>query len=260
MSNGGIITATSRKDGLVFGSWVDYAITANGSIKQIASGANYINGAKISTTTCQESPNPLTISNAYCNDATDKYLGRARINARIGTIERFQEYLAGNTTLNEIPQTCAASGCQYTADGERDYIINTIDDILIDKDIINNHTGSQVVIIAQNIKIDQSVTHIDALLIATGSDGQGGTIDTCENASMDALSDMICANPLTISGAVIAKNILLKRTAGGDPIDSIREPAELINSHTTLYLWSYNKSTEHRNPKVVYSRELPPRY
>ena len=120
--------------------------------------------------------------------------------------------------------------------------------------------GAQVVIVARNIKIDQSVTHIDAMLIATGSDGQGGTIDTCGNSAMDALSSMACTNRLTINGTVIAKNVLLKRTAGGDPINSIREPAELINSRTTLYLWSYNKSTENRSPRVVYSRELPPRY
>lgn len=260
MSNGGVITTTSMKDGLTFGSWADYAITANGNIKQMASGANYINGANISASTCHERPNPLTISNAYCNQASDKYLGRARVNARIGAIERFQEYLASNTTLGEIPQVCNASGCRYIADNGKDYIINTTNDITIDKNIINNQTGAQVVIVARNIKIDQSVTHIDAMLIATGSDGQGGTIDTCGNSAVDALSSMACTNRLTINGTVIAKNVLLKRTAGGDPIDSIREPAELINSRTTLYLWSYNKSTENRSPRVVYSRELPPRY
>ena len=261
ISNGGIVTATTAKNDLVFGSWADYMIIANGTVKHMASGASLINGAPIATSDCITNPSPLTISNVYCNRSIDNYLGRVATDARLDIIEHFQEYLSGNTaSINEIPEICSESGCWRKPNDKKTYIVRTENDITISQNIINEYATSQVVIMAKNINIDQSVTRLDAFLIATGADSHGGTIDTCANYGSNELNSDVCNQKLTVNGSLIGGNILFKRTYGADPASTIKEPAELINLPASMYIWGYGQSLSQHDPQVVYSKKLPSRY
>ncbi len=260
LSNGDITTTITDRGGKVFGSWADYAIIANDTIKRIGSGATLISGATVTASTCTTVPNPLTISNAYCNHATNKYLGRASIDARLENIERFKDYLPTNAELNSIPVVCGSGGCRREVDAGKTYVVRTDDDITISENIYNNYSSSQVVIIAKNIYIDQSVTNLDAILIASGPSNNGGTVDTCKNYTYDALNNNVCTNKLTVNGLIIASKVYLKRTSGGDPVESIKEPAELVNFQPSIFIWAQNRSANAHNPQMVYIKKLPPRY
>ena len=260
LSNGDITTSSSTRNDKVFGSWADYTIVANGTIKGMASGATLINGATVTSSACKTVPNPLTISNAYCNNTTNKYLGRASVDARLDAIGTIKEYLTGNVTLDDIPLICDGGGCSRQAAGNKTYVVRTDGDVIIDKNIYNFYSSSQIIIIGKDIKIDQSVTRIDALLVAAGTDNNGGIVDTCMNYDASELSSTVCTNRLTINGSVMAQKVLFKRTSGGDPVSSIREPAEVINYQPSSFIWGYNRSVNRHNPQTVYLKKLPPRY
>jgi len=73
---------------------------------------------------------------------------------------------------------------------------------------------SQVIILADDLNIDPSVTHIDAWIILS----DGGTLNTCADPNPDHPdSARYCTNPLTITGPVFAPNIQLNRTYGALP-------------------------------------------
>ena len=260
LSNGDIATTNSARGGKAFGSWADFAIIANGTIKRMGSGATLISGATITPSACATVPNPLTISNAYCNQATNKYLGRASVDARLDNIERFKDYLPANATMADIPQVCASGVCSRHAESNKTYVIRTDDDITITENIYNTHSSSQVVIIAKNIYIDQTVTNLDAMLIAAGTNNNGGVVDTCRNYAYNALNATVCTNKLTVNGIILGNKVYLKRTAGGDPVESIKEPAELVDYSPNIYIWAHNKGINAHNPQTVYVKKLPPRY
>lgn len=151
----------------------------------------------------------------------------------------------------------------------------------------------QIIIIADNIYIDQSVTQIDAWLFAYHEDEGnwvGGTVDTCVNGSVPGLDANTCNKTLIINGPVFADNIKLNRTAGaydgpGSGIDAGKDlsssggntfpagvsgstdsdygsetPAEIFNLRPDVYLWTYSQSDRYTQAVVTYTRELAPRY
>lgn len=98
---------------------------------------------------------------------------------------------------------------------------------------VNNNNVPYVLIVADgNIYIDPSVTTINAVLVA------GGTISTCSTASSlttpatSALAGS-CNNPLTINGALSAKDIKFRRAVGTRLLNNT--PAEQVNFPAYLH-------------------------
>jgi hypothetical protein len=125
----------------------------------------------------------------------------------------------------------------------------------------------QVMIFANNIHIDPSVTRVDAWLLA-GLSGGSGTINTCRNVGNNtgvtetlALGGNTCANPLRVTGPVIASRVLLHRTAGaGVGMPASARPAEIFYLSPATYLWAYNQSASLNQAYLTYAREVAPRF
>ncbi|MDR0398002.1 MAG: hypothetical protein LBH36_02360 [Candidatus Nomurabacteria bacterium] len=127
----------------------------------------------------------------------------------------------------------------------------------------------QVVIISRkNIRIHDSVTHVDAWLLAHSSTASvAGTIYTCAgsgesvNQVIERLSGSVCSNRLDIGGPIYADKLHLLRTAGAEATNP-KEPAEIFTLPSSTFLWAY----DYANKKNVgyaatrYSIDIPPRY
>ena len=135
----------------------------------------------------------------------------------------------------------------------------------------------QAVIYARNIIVKDSVTNIDAWLIASGINaGVGGVISTCEvdesgvrsalirSDYTSGLKSTICDKPLQINGVVSARVLQLRRTHGADGSagneNGYTTPAEIINARMDTYLWAYNKANANSSISTDTTTELPPRY
>ena len=111
-----------------------------------------------------------------------------------------------------------------------------------------------------NIKIDESVTKIDAWLIATGSNSTKGRLVTC-NLPKGSIKLSNCNKQLVINGPVVVDYIDLFRTAGMEQNDVSDTAAEIINFRPDAYLWSQKNQAEgNLILSTTYLRELPPRY
>ena len=131
-------------------------------------------------------------------------------------------------------------------------------------------TLPQVIIIANgNVNIQNNVKQIDAWIITDKE------VNTCSNGN---IVDGSCETPLIINGPVLAKNIVLKRTHGGNGIrnwtamnidtqifnkgsTASATPAEIFNLRPDTYQWIYQQTTTEDKAAIVrYIRELAPRY
>lgn len=113
----------------------------------------------------------------------------------------------------------------------------------------------QVIIIAQNILIDESVTNVDAWLIANGGINSG-IINTCNRSG--TLTINICDSQLRINGPVLARELLLRRTAGAGSGGASGDPAEIINLRADTYLWAFSESRSEQRVQTTFATELPP--
>lgn len=115
----------------------------------------------------------------------------------------------------------------------------------------------QVIIIAKNINIENTVTQIDAWLLTTTD----GSINTCSDVSLSApLNSTICGNLLTVNGAIATNHLHLRRTAGSEDAARAGNPAEIFNLRADTLLWAYGYSSASDKAQTVYSEELPPRF
>ena len=262
-------SSQSVKSGLRYGSWVEYAIYATSWVKGIASGSGLSDGR--ASNDC--SINLLTYTNPdAANSCTGNLGGSYKYSSNM---KNYTSYFSAttalpSTNLNEIK----TSGVYSSADKilsltsnaaiDKSIIINAPNtDVVINDDIsiaTGNYTSlsqlPQVVIIAKSIKIDESVSNIDAWLLAPS-----GSIDTCtiKGARPNALTVNSCDNQLTVNGPVVANKLYLYRTYGSDPKDESGIPAEIFNLRADAYLWMYNRSAGDNRWRSTYVTELPPR-
>ena len=281
-----------------FGSWTDLGIIANKPVTRMSSGNSIV--AKYDATTlyvpCDVSP--LTIANSMCQNNNASKTGYAGVATTTSMVDKLLARYAGAETAYE-----GNAGSTITIDsaffarsevmeklhitdsskieGVDPLVIYSKSDVIINTNLKLNpnmrYTGvhvPQLIIIADgNINIAESVTEVDAWLIARGE------IDTCTNAdgSKIQLNSRRCAgsNPdedqegLRINGPVLATKINLKRTAGADlymdikkgtNLQNISSAAELINLSPAAYLFGINESQKSGQPRVTYVRELAPRF
>lgn len=106
-----------------------------------------------------------------------------------------------------------------------------------------------------HIRVNNNVGQMDGLYIAKN------TFNTCANVG-DPLTVSSCNLRLTVNGGVIARNILLRRTAGADGASPTarKQPAEVFNFTNEMYLSSALQQASRATVETVNVRELPPRF
>lgn len=272
--------ATSR----YYGSWSEYAIIPSGTVRGMASGAMYVDGATASDlcslsiltisnnsgTGCQSNAIGSYVSNTTAPNVASRFPVMGNINGAavdLKDLASARAYSVSNATLN-VSSTQPVGGdgagkgkwivindpeATITITGNINYAtatLNGIDDI------------PQVIIIAKNILIADSVTNVDAWLIAVGA-GNNGYINTCSSiaaGSPNAINSNNCNQLLTINGPVQANKLYMYRTAGSGVGVDVGNPAERFNLRGDAYLWAsvYGSSTDRLT--TVSTKELPPRF
>ncbi|NTW62230.1 InlB B-repeat-containing protein [Candidatus Saccharibacteria bacterium] len=260
-------TSTSTPNGITFGSWVEYAIFATGSIKRAGSGSAFSGTGMTGATACGYSTLTFTNgSSSTCNEPPS--LGGYTVQEFKNISDSFPGTtpIAGTVIVNNLSGT-------YLDSSPADLVLNSNNDIttsiVIKKPsgrvVINNNQkyvdGSynsiyglpQLVIIAHEIVINDGVTDVDSWLVA--NDGTG-SVKTC---SSEAKIVDDCNNPLVVNGPVITDELYLWRTAGADKIAGSGNPAELFNLRADTYLWVLARNSRAGRISTVNTTELPPR-
>lgn len=277
---GKIETSTSNKDvegGKIFGSWVEYGAFSVGTNKSFASGSGLNKGNDQSA---QSAWSKLTFANA--NNTYGKYAAFSNFPAAPGIAAYFDSAqntqsvsgsvdvstltfdtgapikvskATGNLTITggAIPagkSVIIVAGGDVTIDGNITYTDDTLTSV---RDI------PQVVIVANNIKIKDSVSRIDSWLIIRSSSATG-TINTCSNFTGTYLTSDKCSSVLEVNGPVVTKKLILNRTAGSGTDDHSGDPAERFNLRPDAFLWAQLQASGNNKAQTVYSAELPPRF
>ena len=279
-----IVTSTSKiaTTGLNYGSWAEYGITASGPVIGMASGATYVGG---STATSLCSLSILTFTNTNSGSCSDTTIGRysntslrpdisGQVSASTATqnINVATMNITGNN-MNGIYKTSLTSlSLMSTADipAGRSVILNVPNATVTITGNIRYTTGTisnissipQVVIIAKNIIIADSVTNVDAWLIASGT-GVDGKINTCGAggvAETTPITTLNCNQRLTVNGPVTANHLIMRRTAGAGTGAQARDPAEVFNLRPDAYFWASTYSNINNRVPTAASKELPPRF
>lgn len=275
-TNGGIETSTSsvrQNDGTyrVYGSWADFAVIADKSIAKMASAASIAQGVSdTGNLLCRTSH--LTIANSQCNGATNiAALGDSKIVSNSTTLDKLRaRYIEGNAKATVIRKD-ALNASDITASSLnptkffsfQPLVVYSSGDLVINTDIIlepnrafSANLAPQVILIAErDVKIDQSVSHLDAWIVS------GGTIDTCTSGNdVINLSANVCNRQLTIRGAVLGNKISFKRTYAGDANqNTANTPAEIIQYSPSTLLFSAHES-QRLWPETTYLHKLPVRF
>jgi len=284
VSNVSTSTSASGNSGLRYGSWSEYAIIPSGTVTGMASGAMYVGGTAAGDL-CSLSV--LTISNnngtgcqvaqigRYVTTSTAPNIaGRFKATSNIGgasvdlkDLASANTYSVGGTTLNvSSSQPIASDG----AGKGKWVVINDPDATVTITSNITYTPGAlakigdipQVIIIARNIIIADSVTNVDAWLIASGT-GSNGYINTCSSIAAGTPSTLTsnkCNQKLTINGPVQANKLFMYRTAGSGVGVDIGKPAEVFNLRGEAYLWATAHGSSSDRITTVSTKELPPRF
>ncbi len=275
---GSIETSTSVKtvDGTTktFGSWVEYGVFSVGLNKHFASGSGLID----QTNNNQSAWSKLTFANDKADaDVFGQYAPAGSGFHPLSTVSSFfktvQNKVAigpsvdisglgfatgGAILVNTAPGNLTITGGSIPAG--RSVVIVSDGMVTIDGNI--SYTTSpltklqdipQVIIIAKAINIKDSVTHIDAWLVAEGA------INTCHNFT-GFLTSGKCASKLEVNGPVVAGKLILNRTAGSDTGAASGDPGERFNVRPDAHLWTRVQSIGTSKAQTVYSVELPPRF
>lgn len=285
-------TGSFEAGSALYGSWVEYGIFAPaplGVIKSISGGViGGPNGGTAGMTDDQK--NGLSFAN------TASPYGNWSAPQEVASIEKMaanypEEFEHGaNINLNnkvgdnQIKRVTLdhAGGVKMSGDFTRQdaaaiFIYDgtvTIDGNInvTDKTINAIGKASQVVIIANQIIIKDNVENIDAWLVArstTLADAMG-VITTCNEIQSPytknlQLGDACSQHQLRINGAVIAKELQLRRTYGADKslTNGLSIPAEILDLRADAYMWarSVNASGVFNYPmQTMFTTELPPRF
>lgn len=281
-SNVDVSTSVKSNNTKVFGSWVEYGVFASGTIT--SGSAAGLAGQDGHGPGAQLDWSKLTFANgghtaaSGCNGIV-KFGCYAKADS-MGTIPDVAARLAPGTAGTPLSGSISLDGRNdtYYASGDvritggtiekgRSVVIKSAGTVFIDGDI--RYTGDtlssmdeipQVVIIANSIQVKDSVTNVDAWLIANGAQG---SIHTCDNRTFTTapvLTSKLCDKALTINGPVMAKKLYLTRTAGSGTGTASGEPAEILNLRTDAYLWAITRSGGEGSAQTIDTRELAPRF
>jgi hypothetical protein len=269
------VASSSVFGGTAYGSWSEYGAFSQNQNVNFATGSALAGGGS----TDPNSNNPLTFANtglpATCATGLGCY----------GTIGK------PNSLIAKLQAQCAGNweGDATIRGWSGGDIVCSTGTVTITRDINNATTIGrlqQKIIVAKDIVINDSVKNIDAWLVALPSPadtsdpwhdtdgGQSGRINTCLQATGDhsfrdiltansnnRLKTGVCNEKLTINGPVIADQLYLTRTGGGDR-NNAEIAAEIINLRADALIWAFNGTSGGSNPvaQTISVRELPPRF
>ncbi len=254
-----------------YGSWVEYGIFANGAVKNVASASGLAEGA--SSQAEGASWHKLTFANT---SGYGNFNGPSNVDTNAKTVTELQNSVKGSpinspSSFNFIDEGDGFLYQYNTSNGTTDFnlgesrikkgqsfilyaptrTVKITGDIKYDNGPYDNFKEiPQIVIIADNIKIDHDVTEINAWLVASD-----GYIDTCVDPQPSLRS---CDKALRINGPVITENLILDRTYGAFNPTATDTAAETINLPATTHLWLQGLSFDNRKARAAYSIELPP--
>lgn len=288
IGKGSVTTSTGRLNGTTYGSWAEYGILASGKVTGMASGSGYAGG--VGTTNLCSALSLLSFSNASnpasptCDankigrytsgDASqiDAIISRFTPTAGAPTLsgtKDIQSLTSGTVYLGSGTLTLTSRG---TIPAGKWVVINAPSATVRIAQNIQYTTASlasakdlpQVVIIAKNIIITDTVTNVDAWLIAKSTNTTDGIVNTCDAPGINEpsqLTSKVCNAPLTVNGPVLASHLLLYRTGGtGDTAASAGDPAEIFNLRPDAYVWANGISGNTSRARTVMTTELPPRF
>lgn len=242
---GAVVRSPSGASSQYFGSWGEYGVYAPSAVTNLASGAGLVNAI----TSNQAAWSNLTFANVAPN------FGNFAPAVSLGAPPDIPTYFKLGS-FPGVTKELITGGIAISSFRNQTVIIATgtveITDSLTAPTGVAASEGAipQMVIIARNINIHSNVTRLDAWLISSQ-----GTINTCSDVPGN-LTTAICNQQLEVTGPVIAKSLLMRRTYATPS----GEPAEKINLRSDSYLWAHNLSTTQGSWRTRYVTELPPRY
>lgn len=193
---------------------------------------NYTNTAKTTTARSSSDSSPLDLASEYTVKDGIRYT------YAVGSL-----YLKSSASLPKgVTQVVYATGSVYIS-SNLNYQNTTYS---------NPSDVPQLIIVSgSNIYIKSAVSNVDAWLYT-----KAGTINTCPDGSKSPA----CNKQLRINGPIVAGKMILNRNYGGGTGNNSGTPAEIINFTPATYIFSQAKSTENTSLRVVYSKEVAPRY
>lgn len=245
------VSALARYGTEYSGSWVEYGVLATGVARDLPSGS----GVVFNRVQTQSSWSKLTFAN---QGATYGQFANA---SSMGLLPAIAQYFTATPAPNGVTID-RREPTSFNVSSFENKVVYTTGTVTITNDIVNNENANlqsvdnfpQMVIIANTINIVNTVTRVDAWLVAVPNGVTGGVINTCSNAPAQ-LRIADCDRQLTITGPTLAKMLRLRRT-GGDRTT----PAEIINLRSDAYLWARRLSERNSRWDTTYMEELPPRY
>ncbi len=282
--------SATAKDNIIFSSWVEQNIVANGLVS-MASGAatgsagNFNNtnnrtynglsgsyyGSDSGDAFCVVSP--LTMPNNKCSSGAKPGGNSNSMNPseeKEALLSAFTdedsetgnyEVHSGVCSLGNInPDTLFSEKKTHVYKCNNNFAI-TGDIVALDTDGTYSSLEEipKIIIYAKkNIYIDCSVGRVDAVIIAEEN------VRTCADASgsSPSVNSKDRSKQLVINGTVITNKLYAQRTYGASTGANSGVPAEIINYDTSLYLWGAPRADATGSGKLesVYQTELAPRY
>lgn len=249
----GIRGAFNLVGGSYRGSWGEYGLLAPGLIRNVASGAG-LSMALASTTNVASTWSRLS----FANTSLAGSLGNFAPAVNFGQIPDVKTYLTKAAAKGGLTIKAVAGPTDIGA-FEPNVVYVVSGTATIRSNIINNSSAAggvtalrQMVVIADTIQIDPSVTQVDAWLVAPE-----GTINTCLLPGGDdqPLTASLCSNTLKVNGPLMAATILSRRTTGDGTT-----AAETYDLKGDAYMWARRVSEDNGSIHTTYVTELPPRY
>lgn len=268
---------------LVFSSWVEQTVVAEGKVDRLASGAAtglvFNNDKNKAEGGSLENPEsfckyrvPLSIANygsGLCQENSGNLTGNSNIivntNKKIFTeiategVERIS--VDGDYSTPNYPMI-VSKGTTRIIEATGKVIING--NIIYDENESYNNTEEipKMVIYAKgDIEINCNVTRIDAILLADGTIYSCGTY-IGKGTVTDYNEVRTRTNQLIVNGAILTKGLELGRTYGMGTGTYSKIPAEIVNYDSSIILWAKGKTDTDDFGKMyqVYINELAPRY
>lgn len=272
---GRVETSTTVKNGQTFGSWVEYGVFAVDAVSRFASGAG-LNGqtnnqqvdwSKFTFANVDEIGGVPTFGNFT---STSNFRPLSNAAAFFASLPNQSPVGGGSVDLGGLTfatgspvQVRTAGNLTITGGGigrgQSVVIVATgtvtiTGNITYTNDTLNSVNDiPQVVIVANNISIQDSVSRVDAWLVTDD------TINTCSNITGNLTSEK-CSTALEVNGPVVTNRLLLNRTAGSGTDDESNNPAERFNLRPDAFLWARLQASGNSKAQTVYTVELPPRF
>ena len=292
-------TVNSKLNTVIFGSWVEQTVIANGLVNDLASGAatGDVTAAHGSGSKEGSNPNycsyrvPLSIANwsaanlicpnaqqtgnaqlsnvaidrdaliDYWNVSGSNYVNKTSINLAADYIE--------TTTMqgNRVNYTEVSGGLSQvslvgaTIRKGNTHVMRTSGNIRIDGNIIYENTTYR-----SQKEIPKAIIYAGGDIVINCGVSRidaiiiaGGRVTTCDSYDVNSSRN---SNQLKVNGMIISDSLVLNRTYGAKTGTGSGLPAEIINYDTSAIIWGKGMATTTDSDALttVYQHEIAPRY